>query len=152
MGWYFGVSLSIPLSRLIYFFILACHLSQGTSNLIPLWFVFRRQHTPQQLYNRFTFTFMHLADAFIQSDLQCIQAIHFCQYACSLGIEPTTFCAANAMLYHWAKDLCVNADRQKSGHISKFSLYLTFKLYFVCTIILHFVWKVFKCSQYIFLK
>ncbi len=23
------------------------------------------------------FTFMHLADAFIQSDLQCIQAIHF---------------------------------------------------------------------------
>ncbi len=34
---------------------------------------------------------MHLADAFIQSDLQCIQAIHFCQYVCSLGIEPTTF-------------------------------------------------------------
>ncbi len=28
-----------------------------------------------------TFTCMHLADAFIQSDLQCIQAIHlFCQY------------------------------------------------------------------------
>ncbi len=39
------------------------------------------------------FTFMHLADAFIQSDLQCI--IHgytfFYQYVCSLGIEPTTF-------------------------------------------------------------
>ncbi len=35
---------------------------------------------------------MHLADAFIQSDLQCIQAIHlYCQYMCSLGIEPTTF-------------------------------------------------------------
>ncbi len=34
---------------------------------------------------------MHLADAFIQSDLQCIQAIHlYCQYVCSLGIEPTT--------------------------------------------------------------
>ncbi len=45
-----------------------------------------------------------LADAFIQSDLQCIQAIHyylfFYQYVCSLGIEPKTFCAANAMLYH----------------------------------------------------
>ncbi len=26
----------------------------------------------------------------------------FCQYVCSLGIEPTTFCAANTMLYHWA--------------------------------------------------
>ncbi len=35
---------------------------------------------------------MHLADAFIQSDLQYIQAIHlYCQYVCSLGIEPTTF-------------------------------------------------------------
>ncbi len=51
----------------------------------------------------YSFTFMHLADAFIQSDLQCIQAIIcFYQYVCSLGIEPTTFCAANAMLYHWA--------------------------------------------------
>ncbi len=28
------------------------------------------------LVSTFTFTFMHLADAFIQSDLQCIQAIH----------------------------------------------------------------------------
>ncbi len=35
----------------------------------------------------FTLTFMHLADASIQSDLQCIQAIHlYCQYMCSLGI------------------------------------------------------------------
>ncbi len=38
-----------------------------------------------------TFTFMHLADAFIQSNLQCIQAIHFFVSMCSLGIEPTTF-------------------------------------------------------------
>ncbi len=36
-----------------------------------------------------TFMFMHLADAFIKSDLQ---AIHFCQYVCvPLGIEPKTF-------------------------------------------------------------
>ncbi len=35
---------------------------------------------------------MHLADAFIQSDLQSIQAFtYFCQYVCSLGIEPTIF-------------------------------------------------------------
>ncbi len=26
----------------------------------------------------------------------------FLPYVCSLGIEPTTFCAANTMLYHWA--------------------------------------------------
>ncbi len=30
----------------------------------------------------FTFTFMHLADAFIQSDLQCIQDIHFFLSVC----------------------------------------------------------------------
>ncbi len=35
---------------------------------------------------------MHLADAFIQSDLQYIQVIHFFFVnVCSLGIEPTTF-------------------------------------------------------------
>ncbi len=35
----------------------------------------------------FTFTCMHLADAFIQSDLQCIQAIHlYCQYVCKYCI------------------------------------------------------------------
>ncbi len=40
----------------------------------------------------YIFTFMRLADAFIQSDLKCIQAIHlYCQYVCSLGIKPTTF-------------------------------------------------------------
>ncbi len=42
---------------------------------------------------------MHLADAFIQSDLHSNYTV-ICQYVCSLGIEPTTFCAANALLYH----------------------------------------------------
>ncbi len=54
------------------------------------------------------FTFMHLADAFIQSDLR-FQTIRFCHYVRSLGIEPTTVCAANAMLYHWATGtLCIS--------------------------------------------
>ncbi len=39
----------------------------------------------------YAFTFMHLADAFIQSDLQLFELYIYCQYACSLGIEPTTF-------------------------------------------------------------
>ncbi len=39
----------------------------------------------------FTCTFMHLADAFIQRDLQCIHAIHLSTSTCFLGIEPTTF-------------------------------------------------------------
>ncbi len=41
---------------------------------------------------------LHLADAFIQSDFQVLYVL----YLCSLGIEPTTFCAANVILYHWA--------------------------------------------------
>ncbi len=42
---------------------------------------------------------MHLADAFIQSDLQCIQAIHFFLSVCVfLGIKPTTF----ALLTQWS--------------------------------------------------
>ncbi len=52
-----------------------------------------------------TFTFMHLADAFIQSNLQYIQVIiFFCQYVCSLGIKPTSFalltqCSTTGTLY-----------------------------------------------------
>ncbi len=35
---------------------------------------------------------MFSQQAFIQSDLRCIQVIHlYCQYMCFLGIEPTTF-------------------------------------------------------------
>ncbi len=42
---------------------------------------------------------MHLADAFIH----IYSGYKKCyQYVCYLGIEPTNFCAANAMLYHWA--------------------------------------------------
>ncbi len=41
----------------------------GEINTLPLYYLI--------LLVTFTFTFMHLADAFIQSDLQCIHAIHF---------------------------------------------------------------------------
>ncbi len=40
-------------------------------------------HTYTQ-YTQCTFTFMHLADAFIQSDLQCIQVIHLFISMCIL--------------------------------------------------------------------
>ncbi len=44
------------------------------------------------IYTHHTHTFMNLASAFIQSDLHCIQAIHFfCQYVCSLGMNPQPF-------------------------------------------------------------
>ncbi len=51
----------------------------------------------------------------------------FSQYVCSLGIEPTTFCADNTMLYHWATgtqfgfcvDLRVRHSRKHYMHESK---------------------------------
>ncbi len=45
------------------------------------------------MYHGFTFTFMHLADAFIQSDLTYLRfrLYSVCQYVCSLGIEPMTY-------------------------------------------------------------
>ncbi len=40
--------------------------------------VFGKKIRPENNYNNYiTITCMHLADAFIQSDLQCNQAIHF---------------------------------------------------------------------------
>ncbi len=48
------------------------------------------------------FTFMHLADAFIQSDLQCIQVIHLLSVCVFPGNWTHNLCAANTMLYHRA--------------------------------------------------
>ncbi len=68
---------------------------------------------------------MHLADAFIQSDLQCIQVIiFFCQYMCSLGIEPTTFalltqCSTTEPQEHL---LCINLNLRKLTLMTGFVL------------------------------
>ncbi len=45
---------------------------------------------------------LHLADAFIQSNLQCIQVIYFLSVHVFPGNRIHNLCAANAMLYHWA--------------------------------------------------
>ncbi len=59
----------------------------------------KRHHLPNPIHV-FTFTFMHLADAFIQSDLQCIRVIHlYCQYVFPEN-RTHNLCTANAMLYH----------------------------------------------------
>ncbi len=47
---------------------------------------------------------------------------------CSLGIEPTTFCAANAMLYHWATGTLIKQQNTEKNH----SLLLTEKLKYSC--------------------
>ncbi len=49
----------------------------------------------------FANNFKHLTDTFIQSNL--LQAVHlYCQYVCSLGIEPTTFALLTQCSNHWA--------------------------------------------------
>ncbi len=92
-----------------------------------------------------TFTFMHLADAFIQSDLLSIFRLYFLflyQYVCSLGIEPTTFCAANAMLYHWATGTTNSCIVLHILNISlTWNIFIFFKmtifpLFFVCALML----------------
>ncbi len=60
-----------------------------------------------RLYNRtihFTFTFMHLADAFIQSDLHCIQVTvsKFYQLLLSVGIEPMILALLAPCSTSWA--------------------------------------------------
>ncbi len=55
-------------------------------------------------YRHFTFTFMHLADAFIQSDLHCIQVTvsTFDQLLLSLGIEPMILALLAPCSASWA--------------------------------------------------
>ncbi len=50
----------------------------------------------------FTFTFMHLADAFIQSDLQLHSGYTFLSVYVFPGNRTHNLCTADAMLYHWA--------------------------------------------------
>ncbi len=55
------------------------------------------------MYMKFTFTFMHLADAFIQSDLHCIQVTVFFTVLSALafpGNRTHDLGVASAMLYH----------------------------------------------------
>ncbi len=56
----------------------------------------------------FTFIFMHLADAFIQSDLQVIH--FFLSVPVFPGNWTHNLCAANAMLYHWATGTHTHTD------------------------------------------
>ncbi len=67
-----------------------------------------------------TFTFMHLADAFIQSDLQCIQVIHVLSACVFPGNWTHNLCAANAMLYHRSHRLHITATRQVFAELACF--------------------------------
>ncbi len=68
------------------------------------------------------FIFMHLADAFIQSDLQSIQVIHVLSGCVFPGNWTHNLCAAKAMLYHWATGTLVSLTREKVN-LSLFSCF-----------------------------
>ncbi len=68
--------------KMLIFILIYCILT----NMLP------NKCTLESICNVVRNVHLHLSDAFIQSDLQCIQAIHFLSVCvCSLGIEPTTF-------------------------------------------------------------
>ncbi len=77
-----------------------CKIDEVVFLMCRCFFSICRVELSRQLHNDLIFSskkksfveHLHLSDAFIQSDLQCIQVIHiYCQYMCSLRIEPTTF-------------------------------------------------------------
>jgi len=68
---------------------------------------------------RITFTFTHLADTFIESDLLCIRAIHLLSVCVFPGNWTNDLCAANATLYHWATGT-------KHVHLRTKSIYCSF--------------------------
>ncbi len=74
-----------PLDTSFYYF---CSIK--ASDTTPTVFVVCSSRHNIYIYLHLHFTFMHLADAFIQSDLHCIQVtvLHFYQLLLSLGIEP----------------------------------------------------------------
>ncbi len=85
--------------------------------------------TKKKLYIKVAvrFTFTHLADAFIQSDLQCIQAIHlYCQYVCCLGIKPTTFALLTRCSTTEPQEHSWTAEINTSGSKTK-KMYFVFK-------------------------
>ncbi len=65
---------------------------------------------------------MNLADAFIQSDIQCTQAIHFFSMCVPWELNPQPFAAANAMLYHWATGTLISL-KENSNNKSDPTLY-----------------------------
>ncbi len=82
---------------------------------------------------------MHISDAFIQSDLQCIQAIHLLSVCVFPGNRTHNLCAANAMLHHWATET-----------LSKYTKYTKYHIY-QCNLPLISVWSEGKTSLWRFI-
>ncbi len=82
--------------------------------------------------NAFTLLYIYIyafSRRFYPKRLKVHSGCIFCQYVCSLGIEPTNFCAANAMLYHWAtRTLCFIQNFTAFFHHRETHLHITHRL------------------------
>ncbi len=105
--------------------------------------------TPLGGTNTFTFTFMHLADAFIQSDLHFIQVSTFYQLLLSLGIEPMILALLVPCSTSWATGKpvipshpdCTTTEQQwRSSYCLSLSIYVFTRWNSQSTIIL--LWKI----------
>ncbi len=67
--------------------------------LFTLWFE-RKQHVRVAQLTQNSMCCLNYI--YIYAFSRCYSGYTFSQYVCFLGIEATTFCTANAMLYHWA--------------------------------------------------
>ncbi len=76
-----SISMDMPIADNIHFLIL---FKIWADKVLGITFTLIRRFYPKRITVHSGYTFF------------------FYQYVCSLGIEPTTFCVANAMLYHWA--------------------------------------------------
>ncbi len=100
---------AVGFCALLWTFILFTYIWDYTCQWFKLWCILCSTFKIINNNNNKHILHLHLSDAFIQSDLQCIQAIHlYCQYVCSLGIEPTTFALLTQCSNHWATGTHIN--------------------------------------------
>ncbi len=73
----------------------------NTPPIWDLWWCRQTQSSPTFTFDHFI-TFKSFGKLLSKAIYSASRIYIFCQYVRSLEIEPTTFCAAKAMLYHWA--------------------------------------------------
>ncbi len=68
------------------------------------------------MYCMFKFTFMHLADTFIQNDIQCIQAIH---WFIPWELNPQPFALLTQCSTTEPQEHCLNYCKKKIVNLQK---------------------------------
>ncbi len=99
--------------------VLSCTFRKWTDSFDPLCRAESLIHFSKSVCPKWSYLHLHLSDAFIQSDLQCIQAIHVLSVCLFPGNWTHNLYAANAMLYHWATGTLFHVAMESQIHFSK---------------------------------